>query len=90
MGRISESVVDLVQNPFGNYAVTEVLICWDFELCLLIYDKLRTKVCQLSSQKFSSNVIEKCLEKANLERQNELINELARSERLCSNNIITD
>lgn len=44
--------------------------------------KLRNKLSQLSIQKFSSNVIEKCLEKADTKVRNLYIEELALSDKL--------
>jgi len=47
---------------------------------------IKTKVCTLSSQKFSSNVIELCLERADEDMRNELIKEIRSSEKLTSIN----
>ena len=70
MLKIAENVIDLVQNPYGNYAVTEVINHWDPEICKPIFNNLEKKVNQLSMQKFSSNVIEKCLERADVNTRN--------------------
>ena len=84
MAKLSENVIELVQNPFGNYAVTEVLNNWDYETCRPIFIKIQNKISQLSIQKFSSNVIERCLEKADEGIRSLYIEEICNSERLSS------
>jgi hypothetical protein len=64
MNILAENAIELVQNPYGNYAIQTVLDNWDPNICDPIFSKLRGKVAQLSIQKFSSNVIEKCLERS--------------------------
>lgn len=44
MNKIAENVIELVQNPYGNYAVTEVINHWDAEVCYPIFLKLRNKI----------------------------------------------
>ena len=53
---------------------------WDAEMCTPIFDKLKHKVAQLSIQKFSSNVIEKCLEQCSEESRMAMIAEIGRKE----------
>ena len=84
MTKLTENVNELVQNPYGNYAVTEVLSYWDYEICKPIFLKIQNKISQLSIQKFSSNVIERCLEKADPEIKSLYIEEISTSERLAS------
>lgn len=66
----------LVQDPYGNYVLQESLDNWfntDLELhedpenCFFasVFQTITGKIEKLSVQKFSSNVIEKCLERAN-------------------------
>jgi hypothetical protein len=82
--KIQESVIDLVQDPFGNYAVSEIIKTWDINFCRPIFSAIKTKLCTLSNQKFSSNVIELCLGAADEEMRNELIREIRCSEKLTS------
>lgn len=59
IGEINRRCLELVQDAFGNYVVQYVL---DLELEQTISDvadKLVTEIHVLSTQKFSSNVIEK-------------------------------
>ncbi len=51
-------------------------------MCRPIFLKLRGKICQLSSQKFSSNVIERCLEKTDLKIRSMYIEEISNSDKL--------
>eukprot|EP00347_Sterkiella_histriomuscorum_P005046 403358108 len=62
--KLSNHVEELVQSPYGNYAVQQALEKWELPYCLPIFEKLEPHLMQLSVQKFSSNVIEKILEKA--------------------------
>eukprot|EP00347_Sterkiella_histriomuscorum_P003327 403364711 len=64
---LAEHAVKLVQNPYGNYAVQQAIEVWDVRYCEPIFEKLEDHLMQLSVQKFSSNVIEKILEKASYE-----------------------
>lgn len=56
--------MQLVQSPYGNYAIQQAIEFWTNEELKDIYTNLHSHVLQLSMQKFSSNVIEKCLDKA--------------------------
>jgi hypothetical protein len=51
----------LVCDPFGNYVVQYVLDLKQASLTLRVIQSLHGAVAELSLQKFSSNVIEKCL-----------------------------
>ncbi|CAK4029867.1 Pumilio domain-containing [Lecanosticta acicola] len=66
----------LVQDPFGNYVVQYILDlsepCFTEPLCRAFYGE----VPNLSRQKFSSNVIEKCIRCSTNETRRELISEI--------------
>lgn len=49
----------LIQSPFGNYAIQHTYDIFGFEKCAQLTEKILKKLVQFSSQKFSSNVIEK-------------------------------
>lgn len=53
---------NLIQNPFGNYALQFVFKIWDKNDCFEIMKKFYDKILFYSIQKFSSNVIERCIE----------------------------
>jgi Pumilio-family RNA binding repeat len=55
-----QSIENLIQNPFGNYIIQHALDVFPKE-CNNILDRIVDKVIQYSNQKFSSNVVEKCL-----------------------------
>ena len=55
-------LIVLVSDAFGNYAVSQIVEKWDPKVCKPIFDKLTNKIFELSIQKYSSCVIEKCLE----------------------------
>lgn len=53
---------DLIEDPFGNYLVQNVLKLEKVNLNEEIFKSIATDFIRLSQMKFSSNVIEKCLE----------------------------
>lgn len=61
IGQITDHAFHLVQDPFGNYVLQYIVdlqeSCFTDPLCFTF----RGQIPQLSKQKFSSNVIEKCL-----------------------------
>ena len=58
---IIENNLNLIQNPYGNYAIQTALTNWNdsFEIAQCVDNK----IVFLSLQKYASNVIEKCFEK---------------------------
>ena len=61
---ISANSLLLIQNPYGNYALQAVADNWDIKDAEMIMSTFLGKLVLLSLQKYSSNVIEKCLEKS--------------------------
>jgi len=55
---------------------------WKVEECETIFKCLLTKVCQLSIQKFSSNIVERCIESASQEYKHAIIKEIYTSDKL--------
>ena len=55
-------VIEIVQDPFGNYAIQHALEVYGASACQDILCEIGKHVISLSMQKFSSNVVEKCLE----------------------------
>ncbi len=53
----------LVQNSYGNYSIQIALEKWDYELIEPLISMFYNNFFELSIQKFSSNVVEKCLER---------------------------
>lgn len=82
MTRIVEKSLELMQDAYGNYVVQYVLdVCGDDEVHS-VCESVIGKVCILAVQKFSSNVMEKCLERCTDRVREEYLNELNDSDRL--------
>ncbi|KAL4561017.1 hypothetical protein LXL04_033177 [Taraxacum kok-saghyz] len=79
---ITSNALILSQDPYGNYVVQyvfEVQLPWATSAIL---DQLEGNYGDLSMQKYSSNVVEKCLKNAREERRICIINELMNNPRL--------
>lgn len=85
-GRVVEamekSAIEMAQNPYGNYALQIVLDAYPPAAAMGIVEAVRGKVVNLSLTKYSSNVIERCIEKADETRKEAIIRELMDSENL--------
>jgi hypothetical protein len=82
VSRIVEKSLELMQDAYGNYVVQYVLdVCGDDEVHA-ICESVIGKVCLLAIQKFSSNVMEKCLERCTDRVREEYLNELNDSDRI--------
>lgn len=82
VSRIVEKSLELMQDAYGNYVVQYVLdVCGDDEVHA-ICESVIGRVCLLAIQKFSSNVMEKCLERCTDRVREEYLNELNDSERI--------
>ena len=64
IARITKSAFELVQDPFGNYVVQYILDLNEPEFTRPLCESFCGRIPDLSKQKFSSNVIEKCLRTA--------------------------
>ncbi|KAJ5591064.1 Armadillo-like helical [Penicillium hetheringtonii] len=76
IGQITKNAYQLVQDPFGNYVVQYILDLGDpfytGPLCVTFAGNVPV----LSKQKFSSNVIEKCLRTADTDNRRAMIDEI--------------
>lgn len=79
---ITFHALTLVQDPFGNYVVQYVLDLNDVRFSEPLIRQFAGNVCVLSVQKFSSNVIEKCIRVADPELRKTLVSELLSRGRL--------
>jgi len=77
VGAICRSTLTLVQDPFGNYVVQYVLGLQDQQANAEIVRCLSGRLGVLSRQKFSSNVVERCLQLSGPEERLVMIRELA-------------
>lgn len=76
IGQITKNAYQLVQDPFGNYVVQYILDLGDPFYTGPLCRTFAGNVPVLSKQKFSSNVIEKCLRTADSENRRALIDEI--------------
>ena len=79
---ISQNAIELIQDPYGNYAVQEVMEKWREQNFTTLYNKVKSKIAQLSIQKFSSNVVEKWLELSVDEQRSDFICSIAKIDKL--------
>jgi hypothetical protein len=80
--KITAHSFHLVQDPFGNYVVQYILDLNDAAFTTPMCEGFQGKVVELSKQKFSSNVIEKCIRCAEMSAKQLLIEELCDVEEL--------
>lgn len=74
--RLIRSCVQLMQDPFGNYAVQHMLETWGWDACSGVLGQVKGRLAQLSSQKFASNTVERILEQAPAQAREQLLSEL--------------
>ena len=60
--KFEKDCIEIVQDPFGNYAIQYAIDTFGNESCKMIINEICTNILSLSMQKFSSNVVEKCIE----------------------------
>jgi len=66
---VSLNGIDIIQNPFGNYIIQYMLDSWGVCSCASIINVIADNIVTLSLQKFSSNVVEKCLDMIDLQKR---------------------
>lgn len=74
--KITADSYALVQDPFGNYVVQYILDLNDHSFTGPMCQNFQGKIAELSKQKFSSNVIEKCIRCADMPSKAMMIQEL--------------
>lgn len=82
ISQILQDLIELVSDPYGNYAVSTIVEKWEPKICQPIFHKLANKISELSIQKYSSCVIEKCLESRDKETRSIFIREISETPRL--------
>jgi hypothetical protein len=73
---VTKHALTLVQDAFGNYVVQYILDLGISHVCETLVKQLVGHIYYLSTQKFSSNVIEKCLKAGNAETIQFILKEL--------------
>lgn len=76
IARITHCAFELVQDPFGNYVVQYILDLDEPSFTKPLCQSFTGKIVALSKQKFSSNVIEKCLRAADMDTKRVMIDEV--------------
>jgi hypothetical protein len=76
IAQITNCAFELVQDPFGNYVVQYILDLDEAGFTTPLCHSFAGRVVALSKQKFSSNVIEKCLRTADPETKRALVREM--------------
>lgn len=71
--------LEYVQHEFGNFVVQEIINLYDFGMCEPIYDQMAGHFQRLSLNKFSSKLIETCIDRAPLELQEKILKEFCSS-----------
>eukprot|EP01117_Protostelium_nocturnum_P011123 TRINITY_DN403_c0_g1_i3.p1 TRINITY_DN403_c0_g1~~TRINITY_DN403_c0_g1_i3.p1 ORF type:complete len:665 (-),score=322.91 TRINITY_DN403_c0_g1_i3:293-2287(-) len=80
---ICNKALALVQDPFGNYVVQHVLEKFpESEQAQTLIERLLGNITDLCVQKFSSNVVEKCLQLSNPQNRHHLLTEMTNSDML--------
>lgn len=74
--KIAEHTQVFVRNPYGNYVVQYVLELKNLETNKRIGERLLGSLLELGKEKFSSNVIEKCLEHNSSEIKEAMVKEI--------------
>ena len=82
IAKTASSCIDLSHSPYGNYAVQILLESYLPERCVSVIESLMGKLAHLSMIKYSSNVVERCMERALLPMKAKLINEITDSENM--------
>lgn len=80
--KLAEHALDLVQSPYGNYAIQHALEEWGGPACSLVLQSLEGRMMQLSIQKFSSNVVERIFCVAPPDLRCRFIDELIHSDKM--------
>ena len=80
--KIIENAVELVQDAYGNYVVQYVIDLNSFKINSKLAFIFMNSIQKLATQKFSSNVIEKCLQQNTNEIQQAMITEIGKAENI--------
>ena len=78
---VKQNSLELIQHSFGNYVIQVIVESWEDEEIKEILHLFDKKFTMLSLQKYSSNVVERCIEKFN-EILSQYINEVCESNKI--------
>ena len=74
---INDNAINLIQHPYGNYVIQTLIDYWEIDEILQITLNFKNKFTFLSNLKYSSNVVEKLMEKSEIILK-EYINEICK------------
>lgn len=77
-------MIAIISDPYGNYVITDMISSWPLDVCEQVFKSLHSQLNELCTQKYSSNVVERCLELAPESVKTVYINELTESEELAN------
>ncbi len=89
LAKLVENALYLIQNPYGNYAIQVAFDYWQDQYLIPIVKQFENKYTNLSMQKYSSNVVEKCLsrfEELCLHKLIEEMSQMSKGAELMKNN----
>lgn len=90
LNEVFERVLDLTRDMYGNYVISHVLEHGAPSDKLFVISKIKKKVLMLSTHKFGSNVIEKCLVHSEKRQKEDIINEIVQVRVSVNDNESTD
>ena len=73
---IVKNFVVLAESPYGNYGIQYIIDNWDRNELNDFVKKIMENIYKLSIQQFSSNVVEKAIEKIDVENREKMIRKL--------------
>ncbi|GAA0160062.1 RNA metabolism protein [Lithospermum erythrorhizon] len=76
LDEIMQSVTELVDDCYGNYILQHILQRGHPQVCSEIIKKLTGQMVSMSTLKYSSNVIEKCVTYSSLEERKKIVDEI--------------
>ena len=77
-------MIATISDQYANYAVTDMISNWPLHICEKVFKSLHSQLNKLCTQKYSSNVVERCLELASEAIKTVYITELVDSEELAN------
>lgn len=65
--KFEQDCIEIVEDAFGNYAIQHAIDVYGTESCSNLINKIihPQNIISLCNQKFSSNVVEKCIQTSN-------------------------
>ena len=76
---ITKNSMTLIYNQYGNYTIQVAIDTWSRDFSQPIIQSFSSHLINLSCQKYSSNVIEKCIEKSDNKLLGDFIDEISKN-----------